>query len=148
MSETKDLARITITKLKDNEFRDLVDNLVGVSRVYSGTQKLRDKISVVLHAMLKPYADPDLRTKQRGTDLESFQSDQCTIVLEVNSKDKVDAILEETEHPDMDDADLLRVVESIQATSTTDALRILSSFVTDKKRHLLEEMRSKGLSLK
>ena len=148
MSETKDLARITITKLKDNEFRDLVDNLVGVSRVYSGTQKLRDKISVVLHATLKPYADPDLRTKQRGTDLESFQSKQCTIVLEVNSKDKVDTILEETEHPDMDDADLLRVVESIQATSTADALRILSSFVTDKKRLLLEEMRSKGLSLK
>lgn len=148
MSETKDLARIKITKLKDNEFRDLVDNLVGVSRVYSGTQKLRDKISVVLHASLKPYADPDLRTKQRGADLESFQSDQCTIVLEVNSKDKVDTILEETEHPDMDDADLLRVVESIRVTSTTDALRILSSFVTDKKRLLLEEMRSKGLSLK
>lgn len=70
--------RIKISELADHEFREMVNELTNVARLFANTQQLRERVSGLMIKHLRPLKD----TTIRSTDIEATAEITANFLVE------------------------------------------------------------------
>ena len=122
------LDRIAISELKDHEFREMVNDMTKIARVFGNTQQLRCRMAGVLVACLRPYRDVEKRAGDGAhfVDVEYLLEDD-PVFKQIHHEKRVTRLSEEDidqiarTSDDADTENMLQLLEDLHSCKTNGA---------------------------